>query len=131
MGAEAARHPGVIPALLISLCDDPSTAVRSSAADALGAMGPEAARHPEVFPGLLRLLCDDAPNSWSAVDALVAIGVLAVQHSALIPTLLRLLRNAPDEKVRWKAADVLGEMEKLGVRIFNGSVRWVKDLARE
>ena len=57
------------------------------------------------------------------------MGLEAARHAVVIPMLLGVLRDDESETVREHAAEALGAMEKLGVRIFKGSVRWVKDLA--
>jgi HEAT repeat protein len=59
MGAAAASHPDVIPALLHSLCSDRDRLVCMSSAQALGAMGAKAARYPGVISGLLRSMDKD------------------------------------------------------------------------
>lgn len=128
----------VVPAMLGAfLARQTAVGVRVMAVEALKALGEPAAKHKGVISGLLSVICTgDAPNDLrrAAMEALGAMVESAARHEGAIPSLLRVV-NDPQADIwfcRRPAADTLGKMFKLGLRVFEvgqSQVVWLDELA--
>jgi HEAT repeat protein len=122
IGAEAARHPGVIPALLGFLYDERFYGVGEYAIyeidfdvfRALESMGAEATRHPDVVPTLARCFTQCA-NDDAASALIRLLGAEAAHHPDFIPGLLR-SRDEGDNQLHFVAVLCLGELGVVAVR---------------
>lgn len=81
----AARHPGLLDAIVVCLRESPQEGDPDQAARTLAAMGEAAARHPSVLDALLRAVLspstDDAPGPdvRSAAEALAALQAVGLR----------------------------------------------------
>lgn len=143
LGEGAAKHNEVLPTLLAMMWKGE---LCSTSAEALGAMGRETARHPEVIPSLLKILCiigQPIPNNSLGLERFVGLFVDQPLTTLKVPpfgkgaaALLGLRRlgaqhTRPQAPATVSAAKALASMGKLGVRIFQKSIRWVEDLAAD